>query len=307
MFNKIAFIATILLLVACGESAKREGLRLGASETPYAEINLGAYLDCAREQGVTLLQAHRAGDRPGAAENSIGALDASLVDGATFIELDVARTADGVLILMHDDTFERTTTGSGSVNASSYASLAEFTLVDVDGQDTGEPIPTLADALKALEGRGFAQLDRKRPASFAEIAAVVEAEGAVDRTVIITYSIEEAIAVHDRLPGVMLSTGIDSLEDVAALRAAGVDLSRVSAWLGLGAGKPDLDIALAELGIETSYGDFRAERRGGADYRRMARNGAEVISVDDVPMAAAALNARVKASALLSACSAAQE
>ena len=55
-------------------------------------VDLPAYLDCARENGVTLLQAHRTGDRPGAAENSIGAMQASLDDGALFMEMDVAKT-----------------------------------------------------------------------------------------------------------------------------------------------------------------------------------------------------------------------
>jgi glycerophosphoryl diester phosphodiesterase len=268
----------------------------------FAGVDLAAYLDCAREQGVALLQAHRAGDRPGAAENSLAAINASLADGAVFVEIDVARSADGILVLMHDDTVDRTTTGTGRVVDMTYDELATLSLVDVDGRDTGEAVPTLAEALAALDGRGFAQIDRKRSATFQQIAAAIEAADAADRTMVITYSIDEAIAFSQRVSGVMVSTGIDAHDDVTALQAAGVGLERVTAWLGLGSGRPDWDAELAMLGIETSYGDFRAEREGRIDYRLMADNGAEIISVDEVPAAAAALDAAGEALRLLQAC-----
>ncbi|MEL7047140.1 MAG: glycerophosphodiester phosphodiesterase family protein, partial [Pseudomonadota bacterium] len=93
-----------------------------------------------------MLQAHRAGDRPGAAENSLAAINKSLADGAVFMEIDVARTADGVLVLMHDDTLERTTTGTGAVVTATFADLSTLSLIDVDGRDTGEKVPTLSEA-----------------------------------------------------------------------------------------------------------------------------------------------------------------
>lgn len=268
-------------------------------------VDLAAYLDCTREQGATLLQAHRAGDRPGAAENSLAAIEASLADGAVFAEIDVAKTADGVLVLMHDDTLERTTTGAGVLSEITYTELSGLELVDVEGAPTGEPVPTFEAALAALDGRGIAQVDLK-DTTIEEVASALETHDAVDRAVVITYTMEDALALHRRLPGVVMSVGVRSLDDLETLRAEGVDLSRVTAWLGLGTGEPALDAALAEAGLETSYGDFRAERDGSIDYRLMAANGAEVISVDDVQAASAALNAGDAARAVLAACEAAR-
>ncbi len=302
MIRNCAIAFGAALITACTEPLQHGPAVLDAAATPYAEIDLAAYLDCAREHEVALLQAHRAGDRPGAAENSIAAIIASLADGAVFIEVDVARTADGVLILMHDDTLDRTTTGAGPVTSVTFKDLSGVTLVDVTGSDTGEPVPTLADAIDALEGRGIAQIDRKRSATVDAIAGVIEAKEAVGRVVVITYSIEEAIAVYRRLPGVMVSTGIDSLEDVEALQSAGVPLDRVVAWLGTGMGDPSLDAKLAALGIETSYGDFRAEGDGSVDYQRMADNGAEVLSVDNVAAASSALDTAASLATLRAAC-----
>jgi len=77
-------------------------------------------------------------------------------------------------------------------------------------------------------------------------------------------------------------------------------MTRIQAWLGTG--NPALDAALAQRGIETSYGDFRGERDGSLDYKQMADNGAEVISVDNVPAAADVLQAVERATGLLQAC-----
>jgi len=206
---------------------------------------------------------------------------------------------------MHDDTLERTTTGSGVLADMTYTELTGFELVDVDGAPTGEAIPSLEAALAYLDGRGIAQVDLK-DITIEEIATALEARDAVDRAVVITYTMADALALHERLPGVVVSVGVGSPEDLETLRAEGVDLSRVTAWLGLGTGNPDLDAALAEAGIETSYGDFRAERDGVIDYSVMASNGAEVISVDDVPAAASALDAHDTARTVLAGCEAAR-
>jgi glycerophosphoryl diester phosphodiesterase len=276
-----------------------------ASDLWLTSVDLPAYLDCAREQGVTLLQAHRTGDRPGAAENSIGAMQASLDDGALFMEMDVAKTADGVLVLMHDDTVDRTTNGTGAVSEMTYAEISELRLVDVDGQVLDEGVPTFTDALSFLDGRGFAQVDLK-DTSFEEISETLVAANAVDRSVVITYSIEDAIRLAGLLPEVTLSVGARDAEDLERLSQGGVDFSLTTIWLGVGTGNPDWDAVLANLGLETSFGDFGGERNGTVDYQLLSQNGAEVISVDDVPAAAAALDAYDSSRALLEACPAAQ-
>lgn len=295
------FLALIsaAFVTACGPTPDPQPPE--APDDWFEGVDLGAYLDCAREQDVTLLQAHRAGDRPGAAENSLGAIEASLADGAVFLELDVARTADGVLVLMHDRTVERTTDGQGRVSELTAAEFSALRLEDLEGAVLPEAPPTLAEALTALDGRGIAQIDLKG-IDIATIAAAIEAADAADRSVVITTSIEDAVALHRALPEVMLSVGIDDVGDFQRLADAGVDLTRVQAWLGTGSGNPALDRFLAERDIETSYGDFRGEREGSADYRRLADNGAEVISVDNVPAAAEALQAAERARALLAAC-----
>ena len=105
----------------------------------------------------------------------------------------------------------------------------------------------------------------------------------------------------------MISAGIQGPDDIARLQAEGFDLTRLSAWLGVGTGNPELDATLSALGVETSYGDFRGEREGTVDYQQLTANGAEVISVDDVVAASEALNAGQTARQLLETCPAATQ
>ena len=272
------------------------------ADTDWLEdVDLAAFLDCTRESGATLLQAHRAGDRPGYAENALSTMAASIADGAVFLEIDVAKLSDGTLVLMHDDTVDRTTTGQGAILSYTLDDFKALQLVDLNGTVLDEAPPTLAEALAHLDGRGIAQLDLK-DISVAEIANALVTAGATDRAVVITDTLEDAIALHRLLPDVIISAGINSLENIETLREAGFDLTRLQAWLGVGNGNPDLDEALADRGIETSFGSFRAEADGSARYLAMNDAGAEVISVDNVQAAARALNAAQQARGVLASC-----
>jgi glycerophosphoryl diester phosphodiesterase len=83
--------------------------------------------------------AHRCGGVL-AAENSLAGLTAAARIGCRGVEFDTMLSADGVPVLMHDDTVDRTTSGHGAV---SRLTLAELRRLDL----RGEPVPLLAEAL----------------------------------------------------------------------------------------------------------------------------------------------------------------
>lgn len=83
-----------------------------------------------------------------APENSLAAFALAREQGADGIELDVQLSADGQLVIFHDETVERLTDGSGKVSDLSLAQLQEFKL------ENGEAIPTL-DAVFELLGSSF--------------------------------------------------------------------------------------------------------------------------------------------------------
>src|SRR3954471_1938214 len=88
----------------------------------------------------TLMLGHR-GAMAAEPENTLRAFRRAIDLGADGIECDVQRTADGELVLIHDDTVERTTNGTGTVGELTYATLAAL---DAGG---GERIPRLVDLL----------------------------------------------------------------------------------------------------------------------------------------------------------------
>lgn len=114
-------------------------------------------------EGVMVI-AHRACWRK-APENSIAAIDACVDMQADMVEIDVRRTRDGHLVVVHDDTVDRTTNGSGSV---SELDLAEVTSLNLRGGLGGDDadltehrIPTLEQALIAARGKILINLDVK--------------------------------------------------------------------------------------------------------------------------------------------------
>jgi glycerophosphoryl diester phosphodiesterase len=88
-----------------------------------------------------LLIGHR-GASAHAPENTLRAFRQALALGADGIECDVQHSADGTLVIIHDDTVDRTTNGTGNVGALRYAELAALDAGD------GERIPTLDETLR---------------------------------------------------------------------------------------------------------------------------------------------------------------
>ena len=95
---------------------------------------MAAYFDCIRQGGGVAISAHRAQSAADQAENSIAAIEATgrAIPGA-ILEIDAVLTRDGALVLMHDETMERTSTGVGRV--------ADLTLAQVPRTHFGQPCP----------------------------------------------------------------------------------------------------------------------------------------------------------------------
>lgn len=87
---------------------------------------------------------HR-GDSIACPENTLAAIRSAAGAGAMFCEIDVQRTSDGVFVLMHDQTVDRTTSGRGLVSRLSHAEIAGLDAGSWRSEAfAGEPVPTLA-------------------------------------------------------------------------------------------------------------------------------------------------------------------
>lgn len=101
------------------------------------------------------VQAHR-GASAIAPENTVAAFRAAAEQGARWVELDVALLADDTLVVIHDDSIDRTTSGKGALGALTRADIATLDAgAWFDGKYAGERLPTLEEAIAALGELGL--------------------------------------------------------------------------------------------------------------------------------------------------------
>lgn len=293
-----ASLALLPLAAACAATP-------AAPEGPI----LAAYFDCVRERGVAI-SAHRGQSDDSHPENSIqGILETGRAIPGAIVEIDAVLTSDGQLVLMHDETLNRTTTGRGRVSDLSLAEIKVARLVNPQGQVMEAAPPTLGEALEAARSVGaIASIDLK-PAS--EAATMVLARAVVEevrrlqaesRVILITYSPETARAVAALAPEMMISAGAKSMSNLEGLNPA-----QVLGWTGSGRPDPDQWRALKARGVEAQFGTLGAEGRrlddvyaadgDSSEYRGLYEQGVTVIATDAPMTVKRVLAAEVAAAA----------
>lgn len=102
------------------------------------------------------LIAHRGGGRL-APENTLAAMRAGAARGYAMVEFDAKLSRDGVPVLLHDDTLERTTDGMGAAAAQDFAALARLDAGSWHSPAyAGEPVPTLRAVARYTLANGIA-------------------------------------------------------------------------------------------------------------------------------------------------------
>ena len=126
--------------------------------------------------------AHR-GDWRNYPENSIPAIESAISMGVDIVELDLKLTKDSVLVLSHDDTANRTTTGKGLISTMTLDSLKGFNLRYVNGVKSKYKMPTLKEALEVCKDRISVNIDQGYQ-FYDLVLAVTEEVGVTDQILI---------------------------------------------------------------------------------------------------------------------------
>lgn len=198
---------------------------------------LGGATAAAQGMVAPLFAAHRGGSLLWP-ENSPLAFRNALALGADFLEFDVHLTRDGEVVVIHDATLDRTTTGTGPVRAKSLAELAALRLKDRNGMVTEERIPTLEQVVELAQA-GKRQLlleiktdDRRQryPEIEEKVFAVLDRHRFVPFTIVMAFEADTWRRVRQLRPdarvGALYSPrmlpapAIDA--ELQALRQAGV-------------------------------------------------------------------------------------
>ncbi len=243
---------------------------------------------------IPLVAAHRGGPMAGYPENAISTFQHSLSSAPCLIECDVRKTSDGHLILMHDDSLHRTTTGTGRVSEYTLSQLKILQLKDPLGKITEYRIPTLVEAVEWARDKAILELDIKGNIEPSEIFSRMSSLDALAFTVVITYTndqVTEYMKVH---PELMISASAHTVEGVHRILNTGIDTRRLLVFTGVT--EPDTAVysLLHQLGIRAILGtmhniDRAAEKRGVGVYMEVLERGADILATDNVPLAAKAI------------------
>ncbi len=295
MSRLFLLLATALALSGCTVKTVQTTRPPAPVMRPLADV-----FDCLRERRLALVSAHRGQKDPRAAENSLESFGNTVDRGPIFIEVDIARSADGVLMLMHDQTLDRTTSGTGPLAAGTYRELRQLRLKDGEGAPTMERIPTLDEALVwARRRRAVLQLDIKPGVPFADVVADVRKARMEGQVILIVYNLADARTAMRLAPEMMLSaSGQTAAETADLLRRA---TPKLLIFTGTREPDPALIARLDAAGVEAITGTLgrpgqRLDDRyladgDGSEYADLAARGVTLIASDQPVEAWRALKA----------------
>ena len=159
MLYKPSYLVCFFLLLLAALSCKKATAPAMEPMQPTGSIQqLQEKLEDANSDQVLVI-AHR-GDWRHAPENSIQAIENCVALGVDMVEIDVRMTKDSQLVIMHDETIDRTTNGKGRVADWTLDSIRTLRLRNGANHLTDHGIPTLEEALLACKGKLLVNLDK---------------------------------------------------------------------------------------------------------------------------------------------------
>ncbi len=240
-----------------------------------------------RPGATALISAHRGGPMEGFPENAIETFENAVKYGPCLIECDVRLSKDGHLVMMHDETLDRTTTGKGKVTDYTLKELKQLYLKTETDQVKGFRIPTFGEVLEWAKTRAVLTVDVKRNVPFESVIREIRAHNAEGHAIIITYNLDDLKKVHQLAPDLMISGPAQGVKGTEKLLASGVPLDRLCAFVGVSEPEPIVYHMLHKRGIRAILGtlhnlDKKAAARGIKVYKDLIENGADILATDNV-------------------------
>ncbi len=237
----------------------------------------------------TLVAAHRGGAALWP-ENSLLAFRSALALGVDALELDLHLTADGEVVVLHDPSLDRTSTGTGAVRDLKLADLAAVRLKSREGAVTAERVPTFAQVLDLVAPTSAELLpeikvdaNRQRYDGIeGKVLALIRARGLLSRTTIQAFQVETIRRLRELEPKArtMLLVARGDVERDRARPAEAVRRARElgATDLGMNHRLIDTDVmsAARAAGIRVAAWTPNEE----ADIRRMVDLGVDMVMSD---------------------------
>ena len=201
-------------------------------------------------------------------------------------EVDVSQTKDNQLVLMHDNTLERTTTGYGKVSSLTYNELKNFNLVDDYGNLTSFKVPLFSEVLKWCNANNvILTVDIKRSVSQEVVVNAIKDAKAEDISIVITYDLKQAVALYELAPDLLISVSARNNEEFDRLLASKIPTKNMLAFTGTRLSDGSLFERLHAADIICMLGtlgnlDKQAEARGDELYNKWKKLGVDIFATD---------------------------
>jgi glycerophosphoryl diester phosphodiesterase len=256
-------LVACLLLTACGgedtgtdastDPGQEDGCEITSALDPdvtFPGAGEASVTDCVLDMTCTevLVCAHR-GLKVSAPENSLPAVRDAVDLGLDLVEVDVRDTADDRLVIMHDDTVDRTTDGTGRVDELTFDEIRALHL-DTSGIPgfTGEDfVPAFEEVLDIVRGRSLVYLDMKTDRVDLLVPAIQEA-AAQDFVLVYSGSLSKLEAILAADPTIHVFPSADDIAGLEAIMAV-MDPSLVEMGGEL---DPAFSARAHELGVKVS-------------------------------------------------------
>lgn len=211
-FTKV-FVATATLILPLFLFSCRMTTEKCRADRIMAEINDPT-------SNYVLVASHRS-DWHSFPENSVAAMQSAIDKGVDIIELDVKMTLDSILVVSHDQTIDRCTTGKGTIADLTYSQICEYYLLDGDGSSgtvtDSLHMPTLREALECCKDKVCVNLDHAW-GLYATILELTEQLGVTDQMIIKGANADEMLAEFAKHPHNMFYMDILGLNETSPER-----------------------------------------------------------------------------------------
>ena len=203
------------------------------------------------------------------------------------IECDIAQTKDGVLVLMHDVSINRTTNGSGQIGNMTYDEIKDLQLKDYQGNLTEYKIPTFKEILKwAKASNTILSVDKKKSVALREIVEAIEEENAEAQCLMISYSTDMSTEIYNLAPELMQSVAIRNMAELKRWEENKIPpAEKTIAFTGTRQSPKSLYEEIHKYGITCIFGtlgniDNQAQKRGDQIYLDLIDKGVDIIATD---------------------------
>ena len=268
--NNIITISTVFLFVggvlsSCQDSSapadkpniddKAHNITSSAQEiTPYPSI---LELFACKPDGVALVTAHRGTHESSKyPENTVEGLRALHAEGVLIAEIDVARLKDGTQFVFYDETWDRRSTGTGSITNTTWEQSQEIFLKDTNGEITSYRPNSFADILSFAKDKIYLEIDFKPSVDEAKVLNTIRNAGMADQVILISHNHEQALRLYKLAPQMALALGISTPGDIKKMEDLGIPASIMTGWTGEKLIPEDVAKALRDKKIPVFVGSF---------------------------------------------------